>query len=327
MKRFVLIMMMALWLVGAGSALAQEDAQAAGEPIAVAPELFTQAQQALGAQSYDRALLDSSLFILLNPTYSPGYYLRGIIYLQRAADGDSDTALADLNYALRLAEGDQSTPEYRAGLYTTRAAVWLASGDTEAAFADYELALTEVPNVNTYVDRAILYAQQEDFANALNDIDTAIELSEDMATDAGLYMLRASINNLQMDFDAAAQDYLSYIQLVATDPVEIDPIASGDVVPLEMVAGRVYIIPFTLEAGDVFSAIAIADEGSAVDPLMVVLDPDGEPIAANDDVAQGDLTAYVENVTVSEGGLYALVVTHAGGGSDGAFVVSMQIAE
>jgi tetratricopeptide (TPR) repeat protein len=327
MKRLLLIVMIGLSLIGAGGALAQEDAMGAAPPITVATELFQQAQQALGAEVYDRALLDSSLFILLNPTYSPGYYLRGIIYLQRGESGDTDAALGDINDALRLAVGEFDTPDYRAILYGVRANVWILNEDYDAAFADYELALAEAPTVDTFVSRAYLYIEQQDFVSALSDIDAAIELSEDMNTDAALYILRANINTTQMDTVAAGGDYLSYIQLIATDVVEADAIASGDVVPLEMVAGRVYIIPLQLAAGDVFSAIAIADEGSAVDPLLVVLDPEGEPIVGNDDVQQGDLTAYVENISVPTAGVYALVVTHAGGGSDGAMVVSVQLAE
>lgn len=326
MKQLLLTTIIMLSLIGAGGALAQDDA-AAPAPITVATELFEQAQQALGAEVYDRALLDSSLFILLNPTYSPGYYLRGIIYLQRAEDGDADAALGDLNNALRLAEGEFADPSYRAGIYNARANVRLANQDVEAALADYELALTEMPNIDTLVDRAFLYTQQQNFDDALTDIDTAIDLSEDVATDAALYMLRANFNNAQMDLVAAAGDYFNYVLLIATEAVEVDPIASGDVVPLEMVEGRVYVIPMNLQAGDVVSAVATADEGSAVDPLLVVLDPDGEPVAGNDDMQQGDLTAFVENVTITTTGIYALVVTHAGGGSEGALVVSAQLVE
>ena len=62
-----------LCLVGllAVPALAQTGAQPTPPPIAViAPEAYGRGIDALNADDYDRALIDLSLFILLNPTYT-----------------------------------------------------------------------------------------------------------------------------------------------------------------------------------------------------------------------------------------------------------------
>ena len=53
-----------------------------------------------------------------------------------------------------------------------------------------------------------------------------------------------------------------------------------------------------------------------VDPLIALLDPDGTPIAGDDDMG-GVLDSLVENFELPADGTYTLVVSHANGGYDG----------
>jgi tetratricopeptide (TPR) repeat protein len=307
-------------------ALAQDGAQMMETPITVSSGLFESAQQALNAGEFDRALLDVSLFVLLNPTYSQGYFLRGVIYANRAQDGDIVAALSSMEQALALAEGDNTAPEYRAALYNTRASIHLVNEDNDSAFADYGLSLAEVPNIDAYINRAVLYARQEDFENALADIDAAIVLAGDDAEQAAnLFLLRASINNSRGEIAAAASSYFEYVQSIVQDLQELEALPPGSLLPLQMAAGRVYVIPFRAQAGQILSAVAASAEDSSVDPLLIVMSPAGEPLVASDDVSGEDLTALVQNYLITETGVYALVITHAGGMSEGDMLVGVQL--
>ena len=69
----------------------------------------------LSAQKYDQAVLDLSLFILLNPTYSPGYYARAQGYMGL---NDLDNALKDVDQAIATASANTSA-DYGSALYET----------------------------------------------------------------------------------------------------------------------------------------------------------------------------------------------------------------
>ena len=92
-----------------------------------------------------------------------------------------------------------------------------------------------------------------------------------------------------------------------------------------MSEGIVYIFPFTASADQeiVISAISSQRDLDA-DPLVLILDPDGLPLTANDDTGEW-WDSYVQfRAPVS--GEYALVMTHAGGSTEGRVEVSFDIA-
>jgi len=63
-----------------------------------------------------------------------------------------------------------------------------------------------------------------------------------------------------------------------------------------------------------------AAQDSSVDPIFVLIGPDGDAITADDDGGIGDeetLNAAVREFELPENGTYLLVVSHAGGGSYG----------
>jgi hypothetical protein len=92
-----------------------------------------------------------------------------------------------------------------------------------------------------------------------------------------------------------------------------------------MSQGLVYLIPIAGQAGEMLSAIARPAENSQVDPLIVLLAPDGTPLIGTDDINQNDFAALIEDFELSETGDYTLVVTHSGGGADGDIVVAYLI--
>jgi tetratricopeptide (TPR) repeat protein len=321
MRKWWIIAAALLMMTLALPAAAQNTGQDTTQPVSSAQGLYQSAQQALQNQDYERAILDISLYILLNPTSSEAHFLRSVSYLR---SGELDTALADINAAIRFAPEDLFPADYRAALVTTRGEVNLAREDFDAAEADYTQAIAIDSTSERFLARADFYARRDDLDAALADIDSAIDRA-DAAGLPQLYLIRASFNTFRGQSDEAVGDYYRFIVSMAQDTQVLDPLNNNEPVSLPMAPGRVYRIPFTAERGQVVSAIATPGEGSQADPLLVILAPDDTPLAASDDVDQNDLTAFVENVTLETAGTYTLVISHSGGGDSGAVVVAILV--
>ena len=92
-----------------------------------------------------------------------------------------------------------------------------------------------------------------------------------------------------------------------------------------MSEGVVYVFPFTASAGQeiVLSAISSQRDLDA-DPLVLILDPDGRPLTANDDTGEW-WDSYVQ-FRAPVTGEYAVVLSHAGGSTEGRVEVSFDIS-
>ncbi len=308
-----LIAVLAALLLAAQTAYAQGDAQPPAPPVAVAQTLFESGRAAVQNRDYDRALRDLSIFILFNPNFSQAYYLRALTYAGR---GDQAAAADDLEAAIRYAYADIYQPEYRAGLYEAYAQLYVSIEDFNAAEAAVTSALDIMPSVDNYVFRALVRRQLQAYEDALADVDSALALAEAQALPS-LYLTRARINTARADAAAAAADFYAYIAAIETDTRRGSSLPNGTLVELEMVPGRVYRIAVSLERGQRLSLLATPAENSQVDPLIVLLAPDETPIIASDDVQAQELTALIEGYTVTAGGDYTFIISHADGGSSG----------
>ncbi|MCA9903893.1 MAG: tetratricopeptide repeat protein [Anaerolineae bacterium] len=320
-RRLVVVFVLLLSTVGSFPALAQEqsDTQPDWQPVGI--NFYESGQQALQNQDYDRVVLDASLFVLLNPTDSQGYFMRSIGYLGRE---DADSALSDIQTAIRFATEDAYSPTYRANLFTLQANIFTALEDTTSALESYTEALDINPTVQAYTNRAFLFAQQESFDQAIADIDQAVALGGDQSPPF-LHLLRGFFNSSRGDSSGAAVDYMDYATLIGTDIRQADAFDPNEPRQLEFAEGRVYLIPVTIERPQNLSAIAAPGQDSQVDPLIILLAPDGTPIVANDDTSNTDSSALIENFPLASPGLYTLVVTYSGDTSTGTVVAAIAL--
>ncbi|MCC6614870.1 MAG: hypothetical protein IT320_15420 [Anaerolineae bacterium] len=319
-----LLLVFLLALTGAVSvfpAAAQEQTgeQSDWQPVGIS--FYQSGQQALQNQDYDRAVLDASLFVLLNPTDSQGYFMRSIGYMGRE---DADAALTDIETAIRLAPEDTYPATYRANLFTVRANIFAATEDVDAALESYTQALDINPTVQNYANRAFLFAQQESYDEALADIDDAVALGGDQSPPF-LHLLRGLFNTQKGDTSAAASDYLDYAMLIGTDVREADPLTPNEPRQLEFAEGRVYRIPVTIEDSQQLSILATPGQESQVDPLVILLGPDGAPVVANDDTSSSDPTALIENFQPPEPGRYTIVITYSGDTTTGTVIAAIAL--
>ncbi len=219
---------------------AQEGAAPDTDALLVAPELFRQAAQSVQNGNYRRALLDYSLFILLNPTDSQGYYARALTHQLLE---NPDQSLRDLEQALAFAP---ATSPYTAQVYLNRAGLHLNQNNIESALSDLNTSLELSPDTpDALLTRANVYAFQERFEDAIADYTRVIALQptdiraysqrgilnmrlgklEDALNDfnraldinpqnGDIYINRALVYNLQSEFENALSDLDSALGLV-----------------------------------------------------------------------------------------------------------------
>jgi len=242
---------------------------------------------------------------------------QAVIYNNRAQiyflNGDNNIALDDLNRAIEL---NPDEPNY----WMNRGILHQVMNNWDLAISNYEQYLTLKPtDAEAYLITARVYLVQENYAEAINKLDSAINLTPG---DPELYIFRGSVNLLAERFTPAAQDYADWMRLINMEEIVTDPItADTEQRTLEMTYGTTYRIPFDAQSGDRFGLSATSQ---FVDSLVVLIDPDGNPIMANDDGGQG-LNSFILDFTLPMDGTYTLVVGHARGGWDGDIELTVQI--
>lgn len=322
MRTFITILVV-LILAAPLAAHGQGGAQGAGQPgqaaapsLTLAPDLFARASRALDGQDWERALLDFSLFLLLNPTYSQGYFGRGLSYLGLDME---EEALADFESALATAPLDASA--YRASIHRLRGDIHSNARRFEAALADYDAVIDLAPNAEAFANRALMYLALDDHESAHADLTRAIELEASLAP---LYIYRAYVNIELERWADAADDYFTYITTNEARRIRSErPLVSEQLQFIELQRGTVHEFRFDGRRGQLATFVAQRRPSDPVDPLLVLLGPDGRAIAADDDSA-GDMNAAVR-LPLPFDGVYTLLVSHSLGGSTGAVAVGVLV--
>jgi tetratricopeptide (TPR) repeat protein len=264
----------------------------------------------------EQAIFDFSLFILLNPTDARGYYLRGITYFNNE---DDEEALANYAQALRFSE---ELPQLRANILTDRSQLYQTQNNPEAALADLNGVIELQPSSEAYLQRGLFQLSASAFEEAVADLDSAIELAPQAQPALFLYRALAK-EGLQNQSDAAS-DYLAWINAINQQPMDEAALESGDTVTLSMSQSVVYRIPFQAKRGEEINMMA-RNVGGDIDPLLVILAPDGTPLVGNDDVLLGrNPTSVVTGFTAPQSGSYTVLVTHSISGYTGSVEVMLE---
>ncbi|HEX2907865.1 MAG TPA: tetratricopeptide repeat protein, partial [Phototrophicaceae bacterium] len=228
--------------------------------------------------------------------------------------GHYDEALADYDALLAITPDDGAALNNRGNIFYER-------GDYETALADYNRSI-ELPGHETYIpyyNRGNLYLEMGDYDQAIADLSQSIQLDPAYA-DA--YLARAGVYAAQ-DNPVAFADWWEWIELIRQRTIDrtVANIQGGDTLGLE--EGSVFEIPFEAEVGQIVRVAARTAAKAEVDPLVVMLGPDGQAVAGDDD--SGINLDAVLRYEVTANGTYTLMVTHAGGGSDGEVTLTLNI--
>jgi tetratricopeptide (TPR) repeat protein len=188
----------------------------------------------LGTGQLEKALVDSSTSIQLNPKYAPAYYYRGIVYSRTA---NRDKAISDYTTAIQLNPGyadaylnrgveysikrnfklalrDASmairlNPKY-ADAYHNRGIYYSDTGEFDKAIADFSQAIRFNPRSMTFHGRAKAYENSEKFDKAIADYDRVIRFA---TKDANDYPVRGHAYFKKGNYKAALSDFEKAVQL------------------------------------------------------------------------------------------------------------------
>jgi tetratricopeptide (TPR) repeat protein len=167
----------------------------------------------------------------------------------------------------------------------------------------------------------------DEYYEAISDYTRALELNPELS---GAWLNRGvAYEQLNNDY-RAMQDYNRYLSRDGLTVVRHRGVITGARLNLEMAEARVYEFNIYMRAGETVDFGAEAYGGDVVDPLIIVLDADGNPVVANDDILRQDgslisMDADIDGFEVLQTGVYTLRVSHAGGGSDGTVQVNVDI--
>lgn len=293
------------------------------------------AQSEIG--DFDRAIDDYTRAINIRPYDWATYSLRGDLYLQTG-----DLAQANLDYdqtlylnpryfqayagkaLLNLQRGDESLALIYQGIFESIGAS--AGGEADDAIDILSATIeniTESPSPKqlgyVYYNRANLNIGQQNWDNAIDDMNNAIELQPDMQD---YYMARGFAYSETDQLALAAPDFYTRMMLVELNPID-GTIDFGETEAVDMDYGVVARLTFDGEVGQTITLTARDSLGVGVDPLLVLLDVDGNPIAGNDD-GGGELDSRISDYTLPDNGTYTAVISHANGGFVGTVVVSLK---
>jgi tetratricopeptide (TPR) repeat protein len=285
-------------------------------------------------ENYTRAIDDYTRALNLRPYDATVYVLRGNAYFSLGETGE-----AMLDYDLALEYNHQYLEAYRNRSFlhytlenNAEGALdeLLATGLEEYQSQDYRSAIddfTEVIETDDGATRATAYAyylrgqvyfELEDIESALEDFTTAAEYYPEMH-DA--YMSRGYVQAQEGDVEGAGQSFYRRMEIIEQTLFE-DEISIGDDLDIAMDYGYVYHLTFEGLGGESITIEARDNDASGVDPLIVLVDPDGTPIAGDDDNG-GSLDSQMR-VRLPSDGTYTLWVSHANGGYVGEVRVTVR---
>jgi tetratricopeptide (TPR) repeat protein len=290
------------------------------------PALELRAQAHMRSSDYPEAIADYDNIIRQQRWRLEMYSLRAQAHIR---NNDIDAAVADLTRQITLYPYDRETFYLRADLYARRNQFNLSELDYE--FGDtlgssdpvtWQLLADRARSVNPQLagyaltEAAGYYAEVGQTEEALALLTEALTLAPGFN---GAYLTRGLLyeqlgNEVQAGFDFLLR--MQNLQLALTDRT----ITIGTPLDLEMHYGRVFLLRLRAAAGDVLTFWV---QGSGNDPLMVLLDSEGQPIAGSDDSEFG-LDSYLPRLTMPYSGNYTLAVSHAGAGWTGTMTVSVQ---
>lgn len=305
-KRIMPLIMISLLAIAYAPLQAQDCSD-----LSSANAFYERGSNAQNADNHETAIADFTCAINLNDQDPDFYNDRGISYenLERYTE-----ALADYEAALAL------NPDYFYA-YNNRGNIYYYRGQYDAAIEEYTLSIEKRPDGQRaaipYYNRANTYYERGQYQLALADYNASI--ADDSEYNRA-YLGRAA-TYLVLNDDRAHADYQRWIELNRTTRLDLsaDSLTSAGV---QLEAGTAFYITFDAQATQVVDISARTN--SNADPLIVLLDPDGTPIASDDDSGI-NLNAVLFDVSIPRSGTYTLLLSHAGGRDSGSVSVSINL--
>ena len=221
-------------------------------------------------------------------------------------------------FSILIAEGEAD-----ANTYSARGYAYSMIDEHALAAQDYSIVLQLDPeNLGALNNRCWAYSEIGQHDQALADCNQLMS----MVPDADYpYLNRGIVFEKMGDMDNALDDYVEWTKRVKQQVIRNDNLAWNGTIEVPMSQGAVYFFPFTASAGQDVVVTAISSQRDLdADPLVLIVDPQGKALTANDDTGEW-WDSYVR-FRAPETGEYAVVLTHAGGSSEGLIEVSLDVS-
>ncbi len=252
----------------------------------------------------DAALADFAAAIRATPDAPQAYYERGQIYVAQA---EYDKALKDMNQVSSIAP-DFPTTYYYLGVINNQVEAY---DDAIKHFDTFIKTVTD--DYRAYAGRADAYIQTEQFQQALPDLNQALEIEPRAAS---LYLQRGMIQNELGDQPAAASDYLQWVQAILSDQNTDLTLRPGESQVVSMAPGRAYVMSFEGTAGEKVTLTTATPTDQQIDSLLILTDSELTPLVADDDGGE-NYNSVISDYVLPSDGIYAVILSHAGGNSQG----------
>lgn len=256
--------------------------------------------------NFEAALADYSAAIRLTPDDPTAYYGRGIIYF---VQDEYEKAHKDMTQLASIAP-DVPTTYYFLGLLNNQLKKY------PDAVKQFDAYIKVVPNdPDAYAGRAKAYLEQQQYKQALSDLNQAIKIKSNTAE---FYLQRGLVQQKLGDEQASASDYLTWIQANINVDAQKTNLAlrPGESQVVPMAKGQVYIFAFDGQAGQKITLSTSTQKDQQIDSLLILADNQLKPLTADDD-SGGNMNAAITDYVLPEDGSYAVILSHAGGNTDG----------
>lgn len=286
-------------------------------------------------QDYQASINDYTSSLELRPYDWTALNNRGF---NRATLGDFDGAIADFDQSIYRNPRYQVVFVNLSDIYNQlgrndEALVmdWIARGLERSDFQDdvtaieyFGNAIEEMNRIEggqlsleqqsaVYYNRGLMHHGREDWTEAIADYTAALQIFPTMHDS---FLARGIAYRESGDLVRSGEDFIRRMDLLQTRRFPIEALTIGVTREVEMAYGYVYEFSFEVTAGRVLKIEADDADGSGVDPLIVLLGPDGRSLAGDDDFG-GNLDAEIAEFTVPQDGIYTVRVSHANGAFDG----------
>jgi tetratricopeptide (TPR) repeat protein/uncharacterized protein YgiM (DUF1202 family) len=261
---------------------------------------------------YEAAIVDYNCAMALEADNADPYIYRGVAYI---ALGLYSQAIEDFSTAGEI-DPENFYVYYNLGIG------YYYTGDYDLAIENLSEALElDTTNSEARLIRAAIYLEQGNFEDAFVDIQFVIEAD---SNNAYAYILRAWANVYTGSDEAPHADYLKWLELSAASTGEQSLSEALADESLSIVEGQLYRLSFEGEAGQSFEAAASSED--AVDPLLVLLAPDGTAVMSDDDGGV-NLNAVISHYTLPETGMYTLLLGQSLSDGSGEIELSVMLGE
>jgi len=201
----------------------------------------------------------------------------------------------------------------------------LMSGDYTVALENFRRAL----NLNQHDAEAmnwmgVAYRYMGEYDASISHISTAMQLDESYSLP---YLSRGITYEQMGERGASAADYYRYAMMNRNRSLFHAELEGDSSFELPMREGWVYSVPFDALRGQTLDIAVATVEPGFVDPLIILIGPEGEALIGDDDISLNEYDSVISNYKVSKSGQYTLVISHAEGGSNGTLNVDIDVTE